>query len=485
MKVLTKKNKRLLVAICAAVLILAILMAVLLPLLLKEEQPSGYSFDNERKPLEYGAVNKLIFNNKVSDILKYSFFVADNNNYIANALISAMRRARIPTQKLKAFADYLGEFVTLLKGSGFSVPAGEFEEGEEQEDGIFSDFNRHFTEFFEKTGFTETELSRFLYELATDFAGDTQYGAVLAALGRDDFVALTSNTIFCYKMLIGASEGGATAYEARSLQAIVYSLGSYYIKIISKLGFSNTEKLLGLDFDEQKEYGNLSEEEYAVFRETMLASRGKVANLFYTLGSVMKETDAYSFELLFAYASEEDKNSVSAKEKLVLSHIELSKAIKIGIEQSYVNSRQTGIADRQSFVASYAALMTQYKKFLHMTAQAQEEVDFVAYEAAATRKLDAFMDSVYYLSAVNPDSLKTISEQDLDVLVTKAEDLSAIVSGVEEYFDKTFSIRFVNFLFKIIDLQGLLERYRRPIEDILEDSLKGLIDLNELEDLLD
>ena len=49
---------------------------------------------------------------------------------------------------------------------GFSVWAGQFEDGEAD-----FDFDFHFNNFFETTGFNEIELSRLLFELLADFAG--------------------------------------------------------------------------------------------------------------------------------------------------------------------------------------------------------------------------------------------------------------------------------------------------------------------------
>lgn len=483
MKVLTKKNKRVPIVICSILLILAISLSVALPIILRKPIDTGYSFENERKPLEYGAVNKLIFNNKISDILKYSFYISDNNNYLGNALLSAMSRARIPTDKMKAFGDYLAEFVTLLKGSGFSVPSGEFEEEKEQEDSLFSNFDYHFRAFFEKTGFSETELAGFLYELATDLASETSYADTLNLLGRDDFITLTSNTIFCYKMLTDATREGTSPSDARALQAIVYSLGSNYIKIIDKLGFENTEKLLVLDFDTEKEYENLTQEEYSEFSAAMTESKNKIANLFYTLGSIMKQTDAYSFELLFSYIS--DREGADAQEQLVLSHIELSKAIKSGIEASYIHSAKTGISDSESFVTEYASLFTQYKKLLHLVSKSEEQIDFTLYNKAVENSLYSFFDTVETLAATDPESLKGMSQEDVAILAQRAQQLWQIVGGIEEYFDRTFAIRLANFVLKVIDIQALLEKYRRPINDIIEDSIKGLIGMDELEELIE
>jgi hypothetical protein len=482
MKVLTKKNKQALIVTCSILLILIIALSIALPILLRKSADPGYSFDNERKPLEYGGVHKLIFNNKISNILKYSYYIADKNNYVATALLSALSRARIPTDKMLAFADYLGELVEVLKGSGFSVPSGEFDEDKEQAKSIFSDFNQYFLAFFEKTGFTETELAAFLYELISDLAAQTDYADTLKLLGRENFVTLTANTIFCYNMLSDAAASGMSGADARALQAVVYSLGSNYIRIIEKLGYENTEKLLGLNFDPQREYENLTEEEYEAFSIAMQASKNKVANLFYALGSIMKMTDAYSFELLFSYIAETE--GADAQHKLILSHIELSEAIKSGIEESYKKSAKTAISDRQSFITEYASLFTQYKRMLHIVAKSDEEIDFDAYEVLIEQRLNDFFDNIDTLAATDAEHLRDMSQQEIDDLAEKARDLRQLADGMEEYFDKTFSLRLANFVLKIIDIQGLLEKYRRPIQDIIEDSIAGLIDMEELEELI-
>ena len=74
---------------------------------------------------------------------------------------------------------------------------------------------------------------------------------LLLELGQDDFVALSSNTIFTIKMLNKMSEG-ISARDARALQGIIYSLGVNYLNVLDKLGFENFENFWGLIMTDKK-----------------------------------------------------------------------------------------------------------------------------------------------------------------------------------------------------------------------------------------
>ena len=92
------KKKRITIIIASCVLLASIAAAIVLPILLKDDVITSYSYENENRPLEYGAVNKMIFQKKFSELLKYTFLITDKNNHIANALLGAMSRARVPTE---------------------------------------------------------------------------------------------------------------------------------------------------------------------------------------------------------------------------------------------------------------------------------------------------------------------------------------------------------------------------------------------------
>ena len=138
------KKKRITIIIASCVLLASIAAAIVLPILLKDDVITSYSYENENRPLEYGAVNKMIFQKKFSELLKYTFLITDKNNHIANALLGAMSRARVPTEKMLAFVDYLRDFADSMIKDGFSVWAGQFEDGEAD-----FDFDFHFNNFFE------------------------------------------------------------------------------------------------------------------------------------------------------------------------------------------------------------------------------------------------------------------------------------------------------------------------------------------------
>lgn len=478
-------KKQVWIIVTATIVILAILAAILVPLILSKDENIGYSFEDENKPIEYGIVHKMIFNKKLDEMLNYSFFINDKNNYIGNALLGAMSRARIPTEKMLAFADYLIELGELIKDSGFSILQAAFDKGSiKKEDNLFSDFDKYFLEFFTKTEFTEIELGRFLYEIAIDITGESEYGILLRQLGRKDFVTVTSNSIYSYNMLKTALQTGSGAAEARALQAIVYSLGTNYIDILTKLGYEGVEKLLGIAYDFDIENTRLSAEDFAIFESTMLASKGLIANIMFFAGESVKNTNAYTFELLFSYLGMENKETQEGKEKLVFSHIGLAKAMKKGLESSFANNKETGISNKDDFVMRYSQLLKEYKVFMEMTEQKEEKTNYDEYAIASRVKVQNFVDNIYSLSSIEVLSFDQMSQADFDELVRWSEELWAIADDLEDFIEQVLSMGFFNFVLKVVDIETFLKNNRRALNELIEDSLAGLINAKELEELI-
>ncbi|HHT83496.1 MAG TPA: hypothetical protein GXZ92_03435 [Clostridiales bacterium] len=487
------KKKRITIIIASCVLLASIAAAIVLPILLKDDVITSYSYENENRPLEYGAVNKMIFQKKFSELLKYTFLITDKNNHIANALLGAMSRARVPTEKMLAFVDYLRDFADSMIKDGFSVWAGQFEDGEAD-----FDFDFHFNNFFETTGFNEIELSRLLFELLADFAGeDNEYIELLNLLERDNFVDIVSSTLYGYKMISGFSAQGGSAAQARVMQGLLYAIGNRYVKNIQRMGYENIEKLLLINFDSDKEYDNITQEEYRVYSSFMSCAQGKIANILYVFGNTLISTDAKAFERLFAYFSAQDKECEKAKEDLIVSHISLAKAVNAGIQSSFAYAHKSQISDMDSFIDSYARLIASYKEMTttlknqsqnngeEENEEDEEEFDYQEYYAAVYARLAAFTQDVASLSQTK--TLQGLSPQQKEELYLKALNMWNLFSDAGDLFEDAFAAANVNFFLRVIDLNGFLKRNRRALQDLIRDSIAGLIgwDIKDLEDLYD
>ena len=62
--------------------------------------------------------------------MKYTFLITDKNNHIANALLGAMSKSARSHRKDACFCGLLRDFADSMIKDGFSVWAGQFEDGE-------------------------------------------------------------------------------------------------------------------------------------------------------------------------------------------------------------------------------------------------------------------------------------------------------------------------------------------------------------------
>ena len=441
-------------------MISAIVLAVVLPLVLNRPKDLGYSYEEENAPLEYPVVETIIFNRQIRNILSVYLAITDKNNHIGNYLLGVLSQARIPAEKLKPFSNYLEEFIDIVTKGGSSPIQG------------FSGLEYHLMMFFEKTNFTELELGRFLYELFTTITVGSEANKLLLELGQDDFVALSSNTIFTIKMLNKMSEG-ISARDARALQGIIYSLGVNYLNVLDKLGFENFEKLLGFDYDRQKDDTSMDEEEWQTYSKTMSMVKNKVSNLFYILSQAMTHTSAYGFELLSMYFSIEDKSTYEAEQYLILSHVEIAKAIKKGLDNSFEKAEITGVGETQEFIQSYSELIVQFQIFMDMTHS--KESDYGALEEDAYSQLESFISYVELLSFYEKIDFYQIDDDNYQNLLQAAQGLWNMNESMESFVDELLTTLFANFVFNFVSLDDLVENSRKAFQDIIKDTIESIM----------
>jgi transcription elongation factor Elf1 len=281
------------------------------------------------------------------------------------------------------------------------------------------------------------------------------------------------------------------------MQGLLYAIGNRYVKNIQRMGYENIEKLLLINFDSDKEYDNITQEEYRVYSSFMSCAQGKIANILYVFGNTLISTDAKAFERLFAYFSAQDKECEKAKEDLIVSHISLAKAVNAGIQSSFAYAHKSQISDMDSFIDSYARLIASYKEMTttlknqsqnngeEENEEDEEEFDYQEYYAAVYARLAAFTQDVASLSQTK--TLQGLSPQQKEELYLKALNMWNLFSDAGDLFEDAFAAANVNFFLRVIDLNGFLKRNRRALQDLIRDSIAGLIgwDIKDLEDLYD
>ncbi len=381
-----------------------------------------------------------------------------------------MGRARIPTEKMLAFADYIIGLGEVLINNGYSPLGGEFTP--HPEDNLFGNFNYYFQQFFDKTEFTEQELGRFLYEIISLIAGESEYGKVLLSLGRDDFVSLVVNTIYCYKLITNfMTVSAVTTREARTMQGVAYSLGRNYLNTLNKIGFDGVEKLLGIAFDTNKPYQHLTPDEKDAFIPFANKLEGKVATFLYIIGESLTNIEASAFEELISYTTDKDDLTQNKKLTLINSQIKISRAISTGIEKSFVFYTYNKMQNRQSFISEYVDLFVQYTKLINILIESDEEIDYVILHQKAIDDLSHLLDCLDTLR--NVDDLHSLDIQQIDNLFEIATNMYSIFGGIDNLIQNTFSIALVNFVIRIIDIDKIIDANRNLIEDMLPSIIGG------------
>lgn len=461
------QKKKIILLISSIVLILAIATAVITPILLNRNKDIGYSYDDEHKPIIYDGVSRLVLYEKIAKVLRLTFIITDKDNVIANVYLNAMSRARIPTEKMLAFADYITGFSGMFLPSLSSPETGEFVPSQEN-----NDFSYYYLQFFEKTAFTEQELGRFLYEIIIDIASEGEYKDIILKLGREDFVSIVGNTAYLFKLILTAnSMEKMTASEARVLQAFTYSLGSTYLKTINKIGFDGVEKLFGITANKDKNYKYLTAEEKDAFLALGDKAKGKVTTLLYIIGITLVNVQATTFEQLFAYTVSTNKQELQTKKNLIASYINISQAIKMGIENSFNFDNYSSISDYQSFSNEYADLFSHHIELLDIVSQEEQDVEYEQIRTKAKEDIDYFLESLDILS--NIENINSLDQEQIEECFDRAINLWALFDGIDGLINNTFSMLIFNLAIRLIDFDKILDDNRNIIEDMFQSILGG------------
>ena len=465
---LTKQYKVLLIV--STILLIATICGIVLNVVLGEADNTPQIVTNgDDIPIDYSAVNKLIFNTKITDILSNEFFIVDKNHHIGNMLLDAMSKARIPTEKMLLFADYLQNLADFIKENGFSIKNGQFDLENNGNEKIMETINILIKNFFTDTNFTEIELGRFIYQFMFGNIGDAEYKDILSNLGEEDFTIIFANVISSYNIITDSIENGASQSQARSLQALIYSIGSNLVNMIDKLGLNDVEELFGINYDVEFDETALTENEYESLKNYFDTINGKIGNIIYILGNAMKNIDAYTFEMIFEYWQLEDKQTNEAKDKYIVLHINLANALKNAIEESFENFSITEINSKQSFIDKYTSFFVETQKIINI-ANDVENFDFEAYENKIRINLTTFTNKIYLLSEIDYKSIKNLSIEEYNNIYN---DINVLWGMTDFNFETTLSIKLINLILRGTALESFLKGNRIAFSDILRDTLSS------------
>jgi hypothetical protein len=173
------------------------------------------------------------------------------------------------------------------------------------------------------------------------------------------------------------------------------------------------------------------------------------------------------------YFSIEDKSTYEAEQYLILSHVEIAKAIKKGLDNSFEKAEITGVGETQEFIQSYSELIVQFQIFMDMTHS--KESDYGALEEDAYSQLESFISYVELLSFYEKIDFDQIDDDNYQNLLQAAQGLWNMNESMESFVDELLTTLFANFVFNFVSLDDLVENSRKAFQDIIKDTIESIM----------
>ncbi len=394
-----KSKTKTVLIITAIVLLVAILTGIIIYTAIQSSpKKEEWELFIDIAPVDYSAEDNYFYVMRFKDNSKKfisTVFNGADGTALTDRIISAMSKARIPAEKL-------GTMATAISEINLNELSNNLADLDITEDDIL-DFMQTTTmeyiatslhKFFTKSGLTEEEFSRFLYAYLRDYA-PKDYLVYLDIFGKDNFIAFFSNSIYLINTLGDIKETGGENVSDYALQAVFYQLGSVYLSIINDVGVDVVEKVLLFDFDFIDQNGNLETEK----KELFIPVKGRIGLIAGILGSIMKEIDVNTINVMRDYIAEEGEGRIKT-DKQIYSQILMAKIIKISLNRMY--SAKTGIANFNDMASVYLTAIKNTVKLNYLISGGSLEDQLII---DACEQIDGnmsrYIGAINYLSELN------------------------------------------------------------------------------------
>lgn len=452
MKESLKKN---IIALIAVVLSLILLSGMIAStIILSTRKTENWEYNNSSEAIDYYSdsqdFDKVIgeFRNKLLSYFN-ELFGSNGNQFVdfgllyssyADAIVNACSLARIPPSKLEAMADALERHSVSSVFARIKNAIGDIKDIEDFEKilekylsnySFISVLSNFLNGFLSETTLSETELARMVYYYLINYSSK-EYAAYLVLMGEDVFVEILSNTISVISMLKSLSSN-ANSYgiiaTTGSIKSVLYQLGSIYCSAYNAFAVNGItddtlEKALCLTWDFNSKYLNRE-----ALQERSERIRGKLADLLYFLGTIMKNIGNEDIEAYLNYSYSDDET----KENLyICSALKLAETVEVSFNKAK-NDMKFKYDSIEDLSASYADVSIVLGEIWALQIDSgiddAEEVNEVKKSVFSNFSNGcAYLNSVQYTS----DNVKALDKNSEDYikLYKNASDFFAIGSGL-------------------------------------------------------
>lgn len=428
------------ISVTALVLLIAVMLALVIYgfVPLNKAKPEWELFI-DTAPVNYDAEENYFFVMRFQDsanLFLSSIFSGVDGSALTDRVISALKKARIPAEKLGSMATAINNFNNEnIKNSLDKTEITEEDIIKYMETTTVEYLSSAIHKFFSTSNLTEEEFSKFLYVYLSDNA-PSEYKLYLNLLGRENFIAFFSNSIYLINTLGEIKETGGQSISDYALQAVFYQLGSVYTKIVNEIGVDVLENVLCVNWHFENTDGTPNEQANTIYDKIS----GKLGLIAGILGAVMQQTDVETIGAFRDYHKEQSNEKIK-RDKLIYSQILMSKTIKDAMNSLY--NAKTGIADFEDLVSTYEDVIKNTIVLNYVNSGGKESDEAIIEQGAKIKtNMATYSGAINYLCEKNY-TLAEIAALDANIyekLEQKAKDMSAMKYSMDYFVASLLNI---------------------------------------------
>lgn len=427
------------------------------------DTPSGEIPNPAEEPLVYGQHVHNAFKTSLDSFFRTGIFPLGDATItqMTGFFLTAFSRARIPEEKVLAFGQHLKNnsnqvFPYILKLIDYlDTEASEPTLKEGVHATVFFNeltiISSALLELLNTSGFTEDEIGKVLYEALFQIQ-DIEYHNALLQLGKNGFTTIYKSIYALLSLNKIDLASGYTDADLRQIRSAFYQIGDDYISLYSTLGDAAIETVIGTTFLALPEgIAEIDANHIAIYNQAIQSLQGLVSFslLVFSEFSINISNEFYINSTKYA--------EQNLQEYLILATLQGARSAKVALQAAYNNTANDKIKNEQALLSAYA---NAYKESFNLTAILNGEGE---YDIDHTQDIKEYIDNIYdlannYRDIITLENVQALTPQEQDVLLAKIALLSQVDEQVLAVPSDLAGVLLVNIFFKIIDLQGFLQR---------------------------
>ena len=352
-KLIKVPAKTLVIATVSAVLIIALILGSIYLSDYLKRADADFLRPNTDEPINYSWETKTTFHTALGKYIWWTLLRWDASkngahppvNAQADALLSAMSKARVSEGKVLAVSDMLFDAEVDFDVTNYlESVANDPSETRFMRDAL--SLIPMVTGAFSDAGLTEQEIAHTVYFIMLEGAKGEEAVSAFTKLGRDDFGTLFIGIMSITTAVQTANARGGTASDARLLSNRLYQSGADFERIFARIGQNDINIILGLT----TRYTILDTTDAPVLNTSMDAICRISHFTLNTLAVAMKNLPEASINSYFRYQAGLSQNggtggqqSAQAEANRIIFAISLARAVNMGIKASVARGLGTTV----------------------------------------------------------------------------------------------------------------------------------------------